>query len=123
MFGGIFLSFVIIIIFIESELILSSFFIKIDLKLIFYVFIISIISQLGDLTVSYFKRISNIKNTGRLIPGHGGILDRIDGMLFAYPFSYFFLLYKLMQKKIAIFGSTGSIGRTLLNIISSNKKI
>ena len=89
MFGGIFLSFVIIIIFIESELILSSFFIKIDLKLIIYVFIISIISQLGDLTVSYFKRISNIKNTGRLIPGHGGILDRIDGMLFAYPFSYF----------------------------------
>ena len=51
---------------------------------------ISTISQIGDIIVSYFKRLSKIKNTGKLIPGHGGILDRIDGMIFAFPF-YFIL--------------------------------
>ena len=57
-----------------------------------FVFIISSISQLGDLCVSYFKRNSNIKDTGNIIPGHGGLLDRIDGMIFAYPFSYLITL-------------------------------
>jgi phosphatidate cytidylyltransferase len=50
--------------------------------------LISTASQLGDIIVSYFKRLSKIKNTGKLIPGHGGLLDRIDGMIFAFPVYY-----------------------------------
>jgi phosphatidate cytidylyltransferase len=49
---------------------------------------ISTVSQLGDIFVSYFKRKSKIKDTGKIIPGHGGLLDRIDGMIFAFPATY-----------------------------------
>ncbi len=55
---------------------------------LFLIFSLSTVSQLGDIIISYCKRLSNIKNTGSLIPGHGGILDRIDGMIFAFPFYY-----------------------------------
>lgn len=56
------------------------------------VLIISFTSQAGDLIVSYFKRLANIKDTGKIIPGHGGILDRIDGMLFALPLTFLFII-------------------------------
>ena len=56
--------------------------------LMIIVLLISIASQVGDITISFFKRKSKIKNTGKIIPGHGGLLDRIDGMIFAFPFMF-----------------------------------
>ena len=56
--------------------------------LVFIPFFISLICQLGDLFVSYYKRKAKIKNTGNLIPGHGGLLDRIDGSIFALPIGF-----------------------------------
>ena len=50
--------------------------------------IISTVSQVGDIIISYFKRLSKIKDTGKIIPGHGGLLDRIDGMIFTFPVVY-----------------------------------
>ena len=59
-----------------------------NLNSLLFVFVISTVSQLGDILISYFKRLSNIKDTGKIIPGHGGLLDRVDGMIFAFPFSF-----------------------------------
>jgi phosphatidate cytidylyltransferase len=61
-------------------------------KLIVFTVMISFISQLGDIIISYFKRKSNVKDTGKIIPGHGGLLDRIDGMIFVFPFSNLIIL-------------------------------
>jgi len=52
---------------------------------IIYTFLISLVSQAGDLFISYLKRKANIKDTGNFLPGHGGFLDRLDGIIFAIP--------------------------------------
>ena len=82
MFGGYFLSIMFIIIY--SKYVNQP----INLLSLITVIFISSISQIGDIVVSYFKRLSKLKNTGIILPGHGGILDRIDGMLFAIPIFY-----------------------------------
>ena len=56
-----------------------------SIYLIFFTLIISLVSQSGDLFISYLKRKAKMKDTGKFLPGHGGLLDRLDGMLFAIP--------------------------------------
>ena len=70
--------------------------ISLNLNLFFFIISISLISQAGDILISYYKRKSKIKDTGNIIPGHGGLLDRVDGMIFAFPFGYIVLITDLV---------------------------
>lgn len=87
--GSIFFSLLLIPIF-------NEFFINISIILFsLYTVAISIISQAGDLFISFLKRLAKVKDTGNLLPGHGGLLDRIDGLLFAIPIGVFIINYFL----------------------------
>ena len=66
---------------------------ELNFKNVLFNLIVSLISQLGDLFISYIKRKANVKDTGKILPGHGGVLDRVDGIIFAVPFSYFLLKF------------------------------
>tara|TARA_Y100000741_G_scaffold336643_1_gene295389 strand:- start:2785 stop:3438 length:654 start_codon:yes stop_codon:yes gene_type:complete len=70
---------------------------KFTIDIFIFILVISSISQIGDLVISYFKRLSKVKDTGKIIPGHGGLLDRIDGMIFAYPFAYLILKLNIFK--------------------------
>ena len=71
---------------------ISQNFIKIEFIIIVWVLTISLTCQLGDLFISYLKRLAKVKDTGSFLPGHGGILDRIDGIIFGVPTAFLFWL-------------------------------
>ena len=98
-FGGFFISLISGIIYVKylgkkSKILLDTDPIFVILLILF----ISTISQIGDLIISYFKRKAKLKDTGRILPGHGGFLDRIDGIIFVMPITYLFALKILITK-------------------------
>ena len=86
-FGGFLLSLISGLIFSNYFSVEQKIFNK-DLFFILIILFISMISQIGDLIISYFKRKAKLKDSGKIIPGHGGLLDRIDGMIFVFPICY-----------------------------------
>ena len=101
MIGGFVLSLIVSSIFVlrySNEIYIDQNLIENDFKFLILILLISSVSQLGDLIISYFKRSSKIKDTGNIIPGHGGLLDRIDGMIFVFPFVYLFTFFSVILK-------------------------
>ena len=62
-----------------------------EMNLFILIICVSFVSQFGDLVISFLKRKAKIKDTGSILPGHGGILDRIDGILLALPLGIFLI--------------------------------
>ena len=96
MFGSFILSFMFSYIFLKFTNIFTYSSLS-QINIIIFIFFISSISQIGDIIISYFKRKSKVKNTGKIIPGHGGLIDRIDGMIFAFPLGYLFLILEILK--------------------------
>ena len=96
MMGGYILSIICLSIFLSSRYVFTKT-IDVTVDILIFILLVSSISQIGDIIISFFKRLSKIKDTGTIIPGHGGLLDRIDGMIFAFPFSYIILKINIFQ--------------------------
>jgi phosphatidate cytidylyltransferase len=64
---------------------------KLNSNIFFFQILLSIIGQAGDILMSYIKRINNKKDTSNFIPGHGGFLDRVDGLIWIFLFGNFFV--------------------------------
>ena len=62
----------------------------------FLALVVPIMAQMGDLTASVIKRAADVKDFSRLIPGHGGLLDRLDSILFTVPIVYFFVRWVVL---------------------------
>ena len=67
-----------------------------EAKFFFLAVIFSLVAQTGDLTISYFKRLEKIKDTGTILPGHGGIFDRIDGLIFVVILTFAFYKFNII---------------------------
>jgi phosphatidate cytidylyltransferase len=67
-----------------------------EVKYFFLAIILSIVAQVGDLIISYFKRKEKIKDTGTILPGHGGIFDRIDGLMFVIIMTIIFYKFNII---------------------------
>ena len=84
-FGSLILSqFAFLIFFSDSNYILNF-------NIFFYQFLLSIIGQIGDILMSYIKRLNDKKDTSNFIPGHGGFLDRVDGLIWIFIFGNFLI--------------------------------
>jgi phosphatidate cytidylyltransferase len=84
-FGSLILSqFAFIIFFLNSDY-------KLNLNIFFFQILLSIIGQVGDILMSYIKRINDKKDTSNFIPGHGGFLDRVDGLIWIFIFGHFLI--------------------------------
>ncbi len=84
-YSGVLGSFVFSIIFGSLYIFYLKISLNFEINYFIIIIVVSLTSQIGDLIISLFKRKAKIKDTGSILPGHGGILDRIDGILLALP--------------------------------------